>query len=477
VTTAVGAFVLTAGIVSQATGGRLAAGSADRPFESVSTDSRTVGAGALFIALRGERFDGHAFVADVLARGASGAVVEESAVAALGDIGVADGSAAIVAVPDTLVALQALGQDVRRRSGARVIAITGSAGKTTTKEVTADLLASRYRVFRNKGNLNNHIGLPLSLIELRHGPDVAVVELGMNHAGEIRTLVGIAEPDMRVWINVGDAHIGHFGSREALADAKGEILEAATPSTVVVAAADDPLVMARVAKFPGRVVTFGEARDATVRATTIVDRGFDGTTAEVAAPAGTLHLSVPLAGRAQLSNVLAAVAVALELHVPVASIENRVSELHAVARRGASAALPNGARLIDDSYNASPAAVRAMLAALGETPVMGRRIAVLGEMLELGTAAHALHAACGLTAATSGLDELVIVGGPAADGLVDGALAGGFPVSHIHRFADSVSAREAVAALVGPRDLVLVKGSRGTRTDLIADYLLGRTGA
>jgi UDP-N-acetylmuramoyl-tripeptide--D-alanyl-D-alanine ligase len=175
--------------------------------------------------------------------------------------------------------------------------------------------------------------------------------------------------------------------------------------------------------------------------------------------------------------VLAAIAVATEFQVPGSSIENRVSALRAVARRGASAELPNGARLIDDSYNASPAAVRAMLATLGETPVMGRRIAVLGEMLELGASAHALHAACGLTAATSGLDELVVVGGPAADGLVDGALAGGFPASHIHRFADSVSARDAVAALVGPRDIVLVKGSRGTRTDLIADHLLGRTGA
>jgi len=474
----VGAFVLTAGIVTQATGGRLAAGRADQTFESVSTDSRTIGAGALFIALRGDRFDGHAFVGDVIARGAAGAIVDERELAAVRDALAASGSTAVlVGVPDTLVALQALGQDVRRRSGAKVVAITGSAGKTTTKEVTADLLASRYRVFRNKGNLNNHIGLPLSLLELRHGPDVAVVELGMNHAGEIRTLVGIAEPDVRVWINVGDAHIGHFGSREALADAKGEILEAATPSTVVVAAADDPLVMARVATFQGRVVTFGEARDATVRATTVVDRGFDGTTAEVATPAGRLHLSVPLAGRAQLSNVLAAIAVAIEFQVPGSSIENRVSALRAVARRGASVELPNGARLIDDSYNASPAAVRAMLATLGETPVMGRRIAVLGEMLELGASAHALHAACGLTAAPSGLDELVVVGGPAADGLVDGALAGGFPASHIHRFTDSASARDAVAALVGPRDIVLVKGSRGTRTDLIADHLLGRTGA
>ena len=174
--------------------------------------------------------------------------------------------ALLIEVGDTTRALQDLARDVRRRSGARVVAITGSAGKTTTKEVIAEFLSARFDVFRNKGNLNNHIGLPLSLLELRARPQVAVVELGMNHAGEISTLVGIAEPDVRVWTNVGDAHLGFFASPDAIADAKAEILEAADRSHVLVANANDPRIMERAARFPGRVVTFGIETDADVRA-------------------------------------------------------------------------------------------------------------------------------------------------------------------------------------------------------------------
>jgi len=251
VTTAVASLVLTAGLVADAAGGSLVAGDAATTFETVSTDTRTLSPGALFIALRGDRFDGQAFAAEALARGAGGLLVSAP---------VAEpGTAAIIQVPDPLAGLQRLAHEIRRRSTARVVAITGSAGKTTTKEITAAILGARYHVFRNPGNLNNHIGLPVSLLELRHAVDVAVVEFGMNHAGEIRTLVGIAEPDIRVWTNVGDAHIGHFGSREAVAAAKAEILESATATTVAVVNADEgrvhrPLVVVRAEELvdPGR---------------------------------------------------------------------------------------------------------------------------------------------------------------------------------------------------------------------------------
>jgi UDP-N-acetylmuramoyl-tripeptide--D-alanyl-D-alanine ligase len=463
VTPIVSAVVLTAGMVATATGGRLVNGEPAREFRGVSTDSRAIAPGSLFVALRGDRFDGHDFVAAAIARGAAG-VLASGPVRAPADV-------AVISVPDTLEALQRLGHDIRRRSGARVVAITGSAGKTSTKEVTAELLATRYVVFRNRGNLNNHIGLPLSLTELAQGQEVAVVELGMNHPGEIRTLVGIAEPDVRVWTNVGDAHIGFFGSREAIARAKAEILERATPAAVVVANADDALVMSHVGKFTGRRVTFGESATADVRAGHVVDRGFDGTTAEIATPAGAAELTVPLAGRAQLSNVLAAIAVALEFKIPLQDVVARVKTLAPVARRGAITALPSGARLVDDSYNASPAAMAMMLAALAATPTSGRRIAVLGEMLELGDQAIALHDASGRAAARAGVDALIVIGGPAADGLVTGAAAAGLDRARIHRFADSASAAEPVARLVATGDLVLVKGSHGTRTDLVADRL------
>lgn len=462
-TTVVSAVVLTAGMVAKAAGGHVVAGPETQVFSGVSTDSRTIEAGALFVALKGDRFDGHAFVADALARGAAGLLVSDAITVKRGP--------AVIEVRDTLAALQRLGHDIRRRSGARVVAITGSAGKTSTKEITAELLAAQYDVYRNRGNLNNHIGLPLSLTELVRGQQIAVVELGMNHPGEIRTLVGIAEPDVRVWTNVGDAHIGFFGSREAIAAAKAEILEQATPQTLVVANADDALVMAHVARFAGRRTTFGEAARADVRATNVVDRGFDGTRADVVTPRGSLHLDVPLPGRAQLSNVLAAVTVALEFDVPVSKIEERVRGLVPVARRGAVTHLPSGARLVDDSYNASPAAVTAALTTLATTAAAGRRIAVLGEMLELGDQSRALHEGVGRWAARSRVDELVVIGGPAADGLADGADAAGLARARVHRFADSASAADAVVRLVAPGDVVLVKGSRGTRTDLVADRL------
>ncbi len=228
----------------------------------------------------------------------------------------------------------------------------------------------------------------------------------------------------------------------------------------------------------GRIVTFGESAGATVRATQVVDRGFDGTTAEVATPAGPLHLAVPLPGRAHLMNVLAAVAVALEFDIAAPVIESRVLSLRPVARRGTVTPLAGGGRLVDDSYNASPAAMQAMLASLGATSGAGRRVAVLGEMLELGAAARVLHADCGRAAARAGVDELVVIGGPAADGLVDGAVQGGIARARVHRFADSAEAADAVTRVVRAGDLVLVKGSRGTRMDLIADRLLaGADGA
>jgi UDP-N-acetylmuramoyl-tripeptide--D-alanyl-D-alanine ligase len=256
---------MTARDVAAAMGGRLAIGNPDARIDTVSIDSRTVKAGDLFFAIHGERFDGHDFVAGAIGSGAAGVVIHRvnsvdaarEAAAARG--GEATGSAApvVIEVEDTTRALQALARDVRRQSGARVVAITGSAGKTTTKEVTAAFLALRYRTFRNKGNLNNHIGLPLSLLELRTRPEMAVVELGMSAPGEIRTLVAIAEPDVRVWTNVGEAHLESFPSVDAIADAKAEILEGADRDACLVMNADDARVVERTQSFAGRVRTFG----------------------------------------------------------------------------------------------------------------------------------------------------------------------------------------------------------------------------
>lgn len=463
-TGAVSMVVITAGLVAQATGGRIVAGAPDAAFDGVSIDSRSAGSGALFVAIRGDRFDGHDFVEQAAARGAAGFLVSRDIPGVPGTV--------VIEVADTLRALQDLAQHVRRRSGAKVVAITGSAGKTSTKEITADLLATRYRVFRNRGNLNNHIGLPLSLTELARGAEIAVVELGMNHAGEIRELIGIAEPDARVWTNVGDAHIGYFETREAVARAKAEVLERATEATVAVLNADDPLVMAHARGFAGRAITFGTSGHADVTATGITDRGFDGIDATVVTRAGSLRLTSTLPGRAHLMNVLAGIAVALEYGVEPRAIERVVAGARPVPRRGAAVRLSNGVRIVDDSYNASPAAVQTMLEALAATPATGRRVAMLGEMLELGRDARALHETCGRAAQAAGVDLLVAVGGDAADGFITGAVAAGLQREKTLRYPDSSSAGAAVLARVQPGDLVLVKGSRGTRMDVVADALV-----
>lgn len=461
----VSAFVLTAGLVADATGGLLVAGDRAVAFETVSIDTRTLAPGALFVAIAGERFDGHRFVGAATTRGAAGLLVSSAPEAA--------GDAAVILVPDTLVALQALGRAVRRQAGSRVVAITGSAGKTTTKELTAEVLSARYRVFRNRGNFNNHIGLPLSLTELHDGPDIAVVELGMNHAGEIRQLVQLAEPDVRVWINVGDAHIGFFDSVEAIARAKAEILEQATADAVAVINGDDPLVASHAASFAGRVIRFGERPESDVRATRVIDRGLDGTEADVETDAGPLHLRVPLPGRGQLTNALAAVAVARHFDVAGPDIEARIAQQQPVSRRGGTVTVAGGARLVDDSYNASPTAVRMMLTALGATPTRGRRIAALGEMLELGDESVRLHRDCGRAAAAVGLDLLVAVGGPGAEALAAGAVEAGMPAARVRHYRDSLEASADGPAWVGEGDIILVKGSRGTRMDLLADRLRG----
>jgi UDP-N-acetylmuramoyl-tripeptide--D-alanyl-D-alanine ligase len=456
---------LTALDIAAACGGRLLHGAEERAVDGFSIDTRTLGAGDLFFALRGERFDGHAFVEAALARGAVGAVVEAAGAWPAGSNAIA------ILVPDTLVALQRLAAFVRRESETTVVAITGSAGKTTTKEVTAEFLSARYRVFRNKGNLNNHIGLPLSLLALRHRPDVAVVELGMNHPGEIRVLVKIARPDVRVWTNVGDAHVGFFGTADAIADAKAEILEASVPSDVIVVNADDPRVIARAKRFAGRTLTFGIEHDADVKAERVADLGVEGMRAQLRTAAGDRQVSTPLLGRGNLLNVLAATAVALHLSVPLDDIVARAASLRPAYHRGEVVRLQNGVTLIDDSYNSSPSALARALDVVARSRNFARRAAVLGEMLELGDLAVALHERCGEEAARTGLAWLIAVGGEPAGALAEAARRSGMASDAVLHVPSSAEAAEAALSRVRPGDLVLVKGSRGIGTDTVVDRL------
>jgi UDP-N-acetylmuramoyl-tripeptide--D-alanyl-D-alanine ligase len=456
---------LTAGVFAAAAGGRVASGSAATPIGRVSIDTRTLSAGDFFVALRGERFDGEAFVEEALRKGAGGVLVRDAATAGRPT------DAVVVEAGDTTKALQDAGRFVRRESGSRVVAITGSAGKTTTKEISADLLSAKYQVFRNKGNLNNHIGLPLSLLELRSGPDIAVVELGMSHPGEIRTLVGIAEPDVRVWTNVGDAHIGFFESTDAIADAKAELLVNARPGDVLVANADDARLMSRTSSFAGRIVTFGIDADADVRATNVESRGLEGTRATVRTPAGEFPLRSPLLGLGNLSNALAATAVAVTFDIPVATIADRVAALKPAHHRGELLRLPGGLTLVDDTYNSSPAALSQSLDTIAASTGSARKIAVLGEMLELGAHSILLHEESGARAAAAGLDLLITVGSDAARAMADAAIRAGMRQAAVFHVPDAGQAAELAMQRTRPGDLILLKGSRSIGLDAVVERL------
>jgi UDP-N-acetylmuramoyl-tripeptide--D-alanyl-D-alanine ligase len=469
----IAALPLAAAWVASQMAGTLVQGDASKAFGDVSIDTRTLKAGDLFVAIRGERFDGSEFAARAIESGASGVVVPRGWAA-----GGATGSSrrvVVIEVEDTTEALQRLANAIRRESGTKVVAITGSAGKTTTKEVTSDFLGTRYRVVRNRGNFNNHIGLPLSLIELRQRPEIAVVELGMNHAGEVSTLVRVAEPEVRVWTNVGEAHLGFFASVDAIADAKAEILEGAGASTLLVANADDPRIAVRATAFRGRTVTFGIERDADVRATQIEDRGIDGTTAQVTTPGGAVEIKTPLVGRANLANILAATAVALNFDVPLADIAGKAGELRPASHRGEVVRLAGGVTVVDDSYNANPTATRRALDVLASARAT-RRIAVIGEMLELGDHAIGLHEGVGRAAAESGVNRLIAVGGAAAAAMAKAAVSAGMVESNVRYFATSDEAAELVLTMVQPGDVVLVKGSRGVKTDRVVERLKAERG-
>lgn len=456
---------LTAGQVAEAVDGQLVVGSAETPIEAVSIDTRSMEQGDLYVAIRGERFDGHQFVADAIDRGACGAVVSQpTAVRAPRD---GSRQPIVILVVDTIRALQLLGQYIRREAKSTVVAITGSTGKTSTKEIAADFLMTRYRVVRNRGNLNNHIGLPLSLTELRQRPEVAVVELGMSRTGEISALVAIAEPEVRVWTNVAEAHSEFFESIDQIADAKAEILQGATPDSVLVANANDARVMSRAARFTGRVITFGTDVSADVMAEQVQDLGLDGARASLRTPVGTATVHVPLLGRGHLANVLAATAVALQFQIPLATIVAHAAQLRPQPRRGETFRLRRDITLVDDSYNSSPAALRCMLDAIRAAPQTRRRVAVLGEMLELGQRSHAVHESCGRFVAECGFSALVAIGGASAQAFAEGAVAGGMPETSVRQQSTSDDAAEVVMAMLEPGDLVLVKGSRGVRTDVI----------
>ncbi|HTX39277.1 MAG TPA: UDP-N-acetylmuramoyl-tripeptide--D-alanyl-D-alanine ligase [Bryobacteraceae bacterium] len=418
-----------------------------------SIDSRSLNADDVYFALRGPNHDGHDFVDAALDRGAAAVVVERSL-----------GAPKELVVPDTLRALQDLGRWARRRWGGAVVGVTGSAGKTTTKDAIAHLLSVVLPVGRTVGNFNNHVGVPLSILRLPGDCRVGVLEMGMNHAGEIRELASIALPEIGVVTNVGYAHVEFFDSIEGVAAAKRELIEALPGDGVAVLNADDPRV-SRFAEFHrGRTVTFGFAETATVRAEN-VDHRPDGARFSALG----VDYETSLTGRHAVSNLLAALAVAHVFGIAPERLHNAVRTFSAGKMRGERIE-HRGMVVWNDCYNSNPEAAQSMIDVLARTPAR-RRIAVLGEMLELGHASEELHRKLGRYAAANGVDRLVGVHG-AAHWMTEEALAAGMPEGSALFFDDAAAAGEWVRGAAAPGDAVLFKGSRGVRVERALERFL-----
>ena len=438
-----------------------------------SIDSRTLRPGDLFFAIRGPRFDGHDFVAAAFEQGAAGAVVAAEWVARqpkeISESARRRKQNWIVA-PDTGAALQKLGGDVRRWWGGTVVAITGSAGKTTTKEICATLLGARYRVYKSEGNLNNLLGVPLTLLRVDTGAEIAVVELAMSAREEIRQLTRIARPDVGVVTNVNPVHLEFFSSVDEIALAKRELVEELTPAAFAVLNADDPRVSKFAAHTQAKVVTFGEAAGADLRVTRIRAADLSGSDFDLETIAGKTSCHLPLLGKHNIANAAAAASAALQCGLGLEEISRGLQSVHASKMRGEVLQFDVGFTVINDTYNSNPRALRELVSAMAGVPGFRRKIVVAGEMLELGPESNALHTACGQAIAEAGIDVLMTVQG-SAEAMADGARSAGMDTQQVYFFNTAAEAGEQLNAMVGAGDLVLLKGSRGVRMEAALECL------
>lgn len=421
--------------------------------QGYSIDSRTVQSGELFFAVKGERLDGHDFVEQALSKGAIGAIVRKDQLIRY------PAKTCLLAVDDTLVALQTLATAVRKLWGKTAIGITGSMGKTTTKDAMAHLLAVRHRVHRSKRNFNNHFGLPLGLLTLEPEYDLAVIEMGMSHAGEIAALARIALPNEGVVTSVGPVHLEYFDSLAGIARAKYELVEALPHGGTAVLNGDDEYVSQFGRDFKGKVIVFGLKSTADVRAENIKVLGPEGTSFDLISQGLRQPVRSPLLGKYNVYNVLAAAAVALEHGITPSDIAATLPSLEAGDKRGQVVQVGN-ITVLNDCYNSSPKALMAAVDTLAAMPAR-RRIAVAGEMLELGPTGEQLHRECGRYIADMKVDFLLGVRGLAKP-MVEAALEAGMKAEFV---ATPEEAGDWLAHEGQEGDVVLLKASRGVKLE------------
>ncbi|MGD8377222.1 MAG: UDP-N-acetylmuramoyl-tripeptide--D-alanyl-D-alanine ligase [Acidobacteriota bacterium] len=450
---------LTLAGAASAMGGRLTGNGGDVVPSGYSIDSRTLRRGDLFFALVGPNHDGHRF---------AGAAADAGACALVADREM-DLPVPVLQVADTTRGLQDLASHVRRRPDLKVVGITGSAGKTTAKEMTYAVVSGLSPAYRSQGNLNNLYGLPLSLLRMPASTHVAVLEMGMSYAGELRRLTRIARPDVGVLLNVGRAHLQNFVSVQEIAQAKAELFEEMGSGGTGIFNADDELVRRVADRFSGFTFTFAIDRDADLRATRVTPEGFAGTRFRVVHGNAGIEGRIPFLGVHHVYNALAALAVGYMLGGDLAGMMESLEQIAPLPGRGERLQLPGDIRLIDDTYNSNPAALRRAIGALvAAAPAGSRRVLVTGDMLELGDHGPAAHQEAGRHAAEARL-EVVVAVGPLSEQTAESAGEGG--VATVVHLPDSEEAAAAVADLVRPGDTVLVKGSRGMRMERVVQAL------
>jgi UDP-N-acetylmuramoyl-tripeptide--D-alanyl-D-alanine ligase len=442
----------------------------------VSIDSRTIQPGELFLAIRGPRHDGHGFVERALSMGAGAGLVARERLAEFPK----EISGKLFAVDDTFAALHRLAVRAceiwrQGRPGRKIAGVAGSVGKTTTKEILAALLSARFRVLKTQGNLNNEYGLPLTLLKLDDEFEAAVVELGMSHRGELAVLAQIAKPEVGVVTRVAVEHLEFFSSIDEIALAERELIEnLAWPGATAVLNADDE----RVTKFGdvarGPVVRFGTSAAAEFRAEAIEERGIDGSRFDFASPSGRARLELPLIGRHNVMNAVAALAAASVWQIGAVEAAKVFPGLMPADKRGEVIRFDEGFTVINDTYNSSPTALQSLSELLAATPGYGRRILVAGEMLELGDSAAELHRDCGRAAASlKNIEWIFGVRGNATE-FVRGAIEAGHPKDRTQVFESSVEAGEFLASFMAHGDLLLLKGSRGVKMEKILEAIEAR---
>lgn len=460
-------MIFTVGEAALILGARLVGGGSERHIEAVKIDSRQCGEGDLFVALRGSRVDGHSFVGDAFRRGASAALVERDV---SGDLVLDDGPNPLIVVDDSLLALGELARAYRSNFDVTVIGVTGSAGKTTTKEMTSSVLAKRYSVLRNEANYNTDIGLPLTLFGLRREHEVVVLEMAMRGLGEIARLSYIARPRIGVITNIGPAHIERLGTIDNVLRAKWELAENLEGDGVMVINGDDPMLRKALERFPGRRILFGFSDDADVRAVSLETRDGGGTrfTPVYGGRTGR-DIVLSVSGRHNVYDALAAAAVGWLMGVDDERISSGLGEVSPSRMRGEVVCV-GGVTIIDDTYNANPLSMRASIEAAAQFPGKGRLVAVFGDMLELGEDAEEYHREIGIEAANDGVDFLITVG-ELARFIAEGSVGAGMPPESVFACRDHEEAVNRLASMVNPGDVVLVKGSRGSRMDLVVDMI------